>query len=59
MKIALKNEVRSMVRWALRQIINKMNDEDFTNPNELKNILQEVWNELVEDGEIRLTNSNN
>lgn len=48
-----KADLKIMFRWAILKAFEKYNDVT-TSRNELARLVQDVWDELVDDGEIIL-----
>ena len=46
-------EVKQMFRWAILKAFEH-NNEAVSSPTSLKEIIDEVWKEMVEDGEITI-----
>ena len=42
------------LKWSLKKIIEKLDYDDAVNVNYLKTILQQAWDDLVQEGEIEL-----
>lgn len=55
MRTTAKNAFRNMMAWAIRKIMEKYPEEIFS-LGELRKLLDEVWDDLVEAGEIVLQN---
>lgn len=52
-KIAFKNDLRQMFKWAISKAFEN-NPNEKTCPNELNDIIFDVWKEMTESGEIVL-----
>lgn len=49
----MRNELYRMFRWVIRKFFEK-NPEGKISCGELKSIIQEVWDNMVKDGEIEI-----
>lgn len=50
----MRQDLYVMFRWAVRKAFDKHPDSTIS-PKELKGIIEDVWDDMVEDGEIYLT----
>lgn len=54
----MRNELYKMFRWVINKYFEK-NPDGVISCGELKWILQDVWNNMVKDGEIHLIDEDN
>lgn len=51
MRTTAKNAFRSMMAWAIRKVMDKYPEDTFS-LGELQKMLDDVWDDLVDAGEI-------